>query len=177
MSSTEEGQATVSLETLGARALAQQLADMNFDLSLVDDSLPEQAKDLAGVIGYQGVLQVISKIPGTSWEFPRLKGNKGAEYSNTSVFSELEEAIGSRDLAVRMCKFYSGEKVYIPKCSDALRRLRDIAIHREIESLLKKGLTMYRAVRKVSVMFGLSDRWVWEILKSPNELKPAIESK
>lgn len=167
----------MSLETLGARALAQQLADMNFDLSLVDDSLPEQAKGLAGVIGYQGVLQVISKIPGTTWEFPKPKGKKGAEFSDTSGFIELEEAIGSREIALRMCKFYSGEKVYIPKCSDALRRLRDIAIHREAESLLKKGLTMNRAVRKISVKFGLSDRWVWVVLKSPNELIPAIESK
>lgn len=167
----------MSLETLGARALAQQLADMNFDLSLVDDSLPEQAQKLAGIIGYQGVLQVISRIPGTSWEFPKLKGAEGAEFSDTSVFLELEEAIGSRELAVRMCKFYSGEKAYIPKCSDALRRLRNIAIHREAEDLLKKGLTMNRAVRKISVTFGVSDRWVWEILKNPKELIPALESK
>lgn len=167
----------MSLETLGARALAQQLADMGFDLSLVDDSLPEQAKELAGVIGYQGVLKVISRIPGTSWEFPKLKGTKGAEYSDASVFLELEEAIESREIAIKMCKLYSGGKVYISKCSDALRRLRDIAIHREAETLLKKGLTMNRAVRKISVKFGLSDRWVWVVLKNHNPLTPAIESK
>lgn len=167
------------MTALGARALAQALSTTNMDLSLVDHLLPESIKEIATLVGYQKALHLIATIPGTSWVFARYeKIINASDKWKTSEFDEFVEITGDRELALTLCRYYDGERVYIAICSDALRVLRDIAIHRYAEAGIESGRSMLRTVRMASIKFGLSDRAVWRILKRPCPTNQgAIEGK
>lgn len=49
----------------------------------------------------------------------------------------------------------------------ALRRLRDLGIHRQFEQEVRKGVSANAAVAALARENKLSDRWIWEILKQP----------
>ena len=60
-----------------------------------------------------------------------------------------------------------GEKIYIPQCAAALRRLRDMEIHRQFEQGVREGVSANTLVAELARAYKLSDRRVWEILKLP----------
>lgn len=158
-----------------SRYLASELARIGADISMVEPLIPEAVKDMATKIGDQNAMQVVSKVGGTTFLVPMPAANHGDV--SVEARRKFDEALGSETLGALLRKHYGGFSLYVPSCAAAMRALRDVAIHRFIETGLGQGRTMNSMVSELAIKFGLSDRRIWEILKTPNPaelLQPSI---
>lgn len=133
------------------------------DIAQVEALLPRQILDIAGAVGMPTAMRLVEELGGTSWEFA-----KGSNRNGLIRVAALADLLGE-EAASKLTRHLGGEKIYIPRCADALRRLRDLKIHREFEAEIRKGASANAAVAALAREFKLSDRWVWEILKQPLE--------
>jgi Mor family transcriptional regulator len=158
-----------------SRYLASELARIGADISMVEPLLPKAVKDMVSRMGYQSAMQVVSKVGGTSFLVPMPAANHGD--LSVEARRKLDEALGSETLGALLRKYYGGSMLYIPSCATAMRTLRDIAIHKFTETGLDQGRSMNSMVSELAIKFGLSDRRIWEILKTLNPaelLQPSI---
>jgi hypothetical protein len=133
------------------------------DIAQVEALLPRQILDIAASVGMPTAMLLVEQLGGTSWEFA-----KGSNRNGLIRIAALADILGE-EAASKLTRHLGGEKIYIPRCADALRRLRDLKIHRQFEEALLKGASANTAVAALAREFKLSDRWVWEILKQPLE--------
>ncbi len=133
------------------------------DIAQVEALLPRQILDIAGAVGMPTAMRLVEELGGTSWEFA-----KGSNRNGLIRVAALADILGE-EAASTLTRHLGGEKIYIPRCADALRRLRDLKIHRQFEEAVRKGASANAAVAALAREFKLSDRWVWEILKQPLE--------
>lgn len=128
------------------------------DIHLAD--LPESARNLVRLIGLAKTLRLVDHLGGTT--FPVAKG---LTRMGQARYELLAEVIGV-DAADILTAEYGGEPLYIPNCKDALRRVRDRAIHSRFDALVKDGYSANGAVAELAREHKLSDRRIWEILKT-----------
>lgn len=112
------------------------------------DQLPESLSALAEMIGLSLSLALVKHYGGITLEVPKKIGDN----------HYLTKALGKKD-ALRFCEFYGGDRLYVPKVANALRRMRN----RKIIQDYTEGLTIKELVRK----YRLCDRQVWNVLKEP----------
>lgn len=137
------------------------------DIAQVEALLPRQILDIARAVGMPTAMRLVEELGGTSWEFA-----KGSNRNGLIRVAALADILGE-EAARRLTQHMGGEKIYIPRCADALRRLRDLDIHRQFEQAIREGVSANTAVAALAREFKLSDRWVWEILKQPLEQEEA----
>lgn len=123
--------------------------------------LPQQIHEIAQVIGLPGALRLVQELGGTTWEFA-----KGANRNGEIRVAALADLLGE-ELARRLTQHMGGEKIYIPQCTTALRRLRDLEIHRQFEQAVHEGVAANTVVAELARTYKLSDRRIWLILKQP----------
>lgn len=131
------------------------------DLDQVEALLPRQILDIARAVGMPTAMRLVDELGGTSWEFA-----KGSNRNGLIRVAALADILGE-DAARLLTQHMGGEKIYIPRCAEALRRLRDLEIHRQFEQAVRAGVSANAAVAELARSNKLSDRWVWEILKQP----------
>lgn len=134
----------------------EQLAQMQEQLPL-----PQHVREIANVIGYAGAMRLVAELGGRSWEFA-----KGANRPGQAHVAALADILGD-EAAEQLTSRVGGNKIYIPKCDAALRRLRDLEIHRQFEQAIREGVSANTVVAELARAFELSDRRVWDILKKP----------
>ena len=137
------------------------------DIAQVEALLPRQILDIARAVGMPTAMRLVEELGGTSWEFA-----KGSNRNGLIRVAALADILGE-EAARRLTQHMGGEKIYIPRCADALRRLRDLTIHRRFEQAIREGVSANAVVAALAREFKLSDRWVWEILKQPLEQEQA----
>lgn len=130
-------------------------------LEQVQALLPQQIHEIAQVIGLPGALRLVQELGGTTWEFA-----KGANRNGEIRVAALADILGEEP-AHKLTQHMGGEKVYIPKCDTALRRLRDLEINRQFEQAVREGVSANTVVNELARAYKLSDRRVWSILKAP----------
>jgi len=131
------------------------------DIDQVEALLPRQILDIARAVGMPTAMRLVDELGGTSWEFA-----KGSNRNGLIRVAALADILGE-DAARLLTQHMGGEKIYIPRCAEALRRLRDLGIHRQFEQEVRKGVSANAAVAALARENKLSDRWIWEILKQP----------
>lgn len=121
--------------------------------------LPQQVQDIARVVGLPSAMRLVNELGGTTWEFAR-----GANRNGQIKVAALADILGE-ETAEKLTSFIGGEKIYIPQCAAALRRLRDLEIHRQFEQGVREGVSANALVAEIARSYKLSDRRVWGILK------------
>lgn len=131
---------------------------MNLEQSGI--ALPPTVKRIAELAGLPAAIKLVEALGGRSWYFARGVGQLGQ-----ARVAALSEIVGD-ELAERLA-FYMHERhaVYIPKCDEALRELRNVEIHRQFDQATKEGVSSNTVVAEVARVYELSDRQVWRILK------------
>lgn len=123
-----------------------------------EDSMPAMAREIAGLIGMPDTLRLVEALGGTTFPVPK-RGNKLGELR----FSMLEQAVGVKAAEI-LCQQYGGTNLYIPRCAEVLRRIRDTEMVFHFDREIK-GRSANAVVAEIALMYGLSDRRVWHILK------------
>lgn len=84
----------------------------------------------------------------------------------------LRRRLGLRCLA-GLCAALGGTEVYVPTCGALLSRLRQQEIIREFSRATARGASSVSAVAALAGRYGLSDRRIWQILKTTPEAPAA----
>lgn len=130
--------------------------------------LPLHVREIARVVGISSALRLVSELGGTTWEFA-----KGANRNGQIRVAALGDILGE-EAAALLTSHLGGGKIYIPQCKAALRRLRDLEIHRQFEQAVREGVSANTVVAELARAYALSDRRVWIILKQPLELPAGL---
>ncbi len=138
------------------------------DVIDVQDLLPGQIKLIAQLIGLSKAMRLVECLGGTTWPVA-----KGGNRAGESRHAALAEVVGD-EAAETLAHHFGGDELYIPRCSTALRRLRDWEINDRFVAGVRAGQSSNDLVSELAREFGLSDRRVWSILKqTPPEVRAA----
>lgn len=127
-------------------------------LDLHEHDLPETARLLVSIIGDEAAAALINQLGGTTFPVSKNKSQLGQ-----IRFAILAEVIGE-EAASTLTQHFGGEVLFIPRCDDLRRRLRNREIHKEFDLLCKEH-TAATAVTLLSIKHRMSDRNVWKLLK------------
>lgn len=129
--------------------------------------LPRTARDLVRVLGgLEPVLALVSALGGVTVRVPARRGETRA------AGDTLRAVVGPWGLR-RLVEHYGGTELYIPRCAQPLRRVRNAAIIENFSACAAQGESSGAAVRRLALEYGLSDRRIWEILKTCDPIPPA----
>ncbi len=133
---------------------------MNQDsLANLDKSyLPAVAQELAEAVGLPKALRLVETLGGTTFPVPKRETKQGE-----LRFAVLSDVVGVEAAEV-LVRRYGSTDLYIPKCAEAMRRLRDAAICREYDTLIQ-STSGNEAVQRLARSHRLSDRQIFNILK------------
>ncbi|MFZ6722896.1 Mor transcription activator family protein [Undibacterium sp. Ji49W] len=109
---------------------------------------------LINVIGTDAAFKLMQtrNLAGCTFDIP--KGGNGRGEKTIALFSQ---AIGS-EATDKLMSHFGGERIYIPRDQEYRRMLRN----RRIVEAYNKG----QSVNEIASDFDLSDRRVWEVLKT-----------
>lgn len=129
-------------------------------LHLIEEQdLPDTARQIVALIGLPDTILLVEKLGGTTFPMPVGKNAMGE-----LRFNMLAEKVGA-DIAKKLCDHYAREKLYIPRCAEALLRVRNRIIHQQFDDMIRRGLSSNHAIALMAPEHKLSDRHIWNILK------------
>lgn len=123
------------------------------------DNLPTEIRTIAGLIGPEATLRLVERFGGQTIAFVR-----GARLDTRERRAELDALVGVAQMELLIAHFGNTD-VYIARCADAVRAVRD----QEIVAAYDSGKTVAELVRK----HNLSDRRIKQILKDTDNSRPA----
>lgn len=103
-------------------------------------------------------LQVVAAFGGTTLHIP-------AERSARALARHPLRAHLTLQQMRRMVQYFAGTDVYIPRCFQAMVRVRDVSIVQRFDQGIRAGASAASVVRELAREYRLSDRWIWTILK------------
>ena len=130
--------------------------------------LPQQVLDIAEAIGMPATQRLVEELGGTTWSV-----SQGKRRSGLGRHEALVEIVGL-EAAQIMAKHWANVPLYIPRCDVALRSLRDYKINTEFEQGVREGISANTLVAELARSNQLSDRRIWEILKTPTQPEPDL---
>ncbi|MFL1552481.1 Mor transcription activator family protein [Pseudomonas sp. D47] len=130
--------------------------------------LPRQVLDIAEAIGIPATQRLVDELGGTTWPVAQGKRRLGIIRHEALV-----NVIGV-EAAEIMAKRWANVQLYIPRCDAALRSLRDHDINTQFEQGVREGISANTLVAELARSNKLSDRRIWEILKTPTDRAPDL---
>jgi len=121
--------------------------------------LPETVQLIAGLIGLPKTVKLVEMLGGTTFPVSKNQTRMGE-----IRYQALAEVVGV-DAADVLTKHFGGDALYVPRCAEALRYLRDRTICEEFD-VESRTVGSNAAVNNLALKYKLTDRWIWEILKS-----------
>ena len=76
---------------------------------------------------------------------------------------------------MRFMGVFGGDRLYIPRCDDALRVVRNRNFCKVIDDAMHAGQGKKDAVQSYAYEFGLGERNAYKVLKKYNPARPAIK--
>ncbi|WP_274571573.1 Mor transcription activator family protein [Neisseria leonii] len=132
------------------------------DIKRVQHLLPETVADMVAVIGLQAVTDLVAAVGGTRFKF-------GHGVQDTPRLQMLFSIIGEAK-TYDLLRVYGGEELYIPRCEQALRALRNEKFKAEFMDLTQnQGLSGLMAMHRLCPRYRISDRTAYTILRSKCE--------
>lgn len=132
---------------------------MQYKLNESDIPLPDTVADIARVIGTKAALALVENYGGSSIYAPL-----GVNKTGRAALERLVPIIGE-DAAKALSRYTHGERIYIPRCDAAMRRLRNLKMCECFEEAVRAGSSGNAIVQTLARDYQLSDRQVWKILK------------
>jgi Mor family transcriptional regulator len=142
---------------------------MNFDG--VEHLLPDSLQTLIRVIGMPTALLLVKRCPGTTVDVPKRQSRLGE-----IGYEKLSELVGA-EVVDRMVQHFGGDRLYIPKCNQAMREQIARAIRREFDQMTARECCATQAVSRLAVRYLLSDRHIWRVLKRTDKMPQEADSK
>lgn len=117
--------------------------------------LPETAQRLVALIGLPATVLLVEKHG----------GKELALYGRGDSVARLAAMIGSAP-ADKLFAHFGSDPFCVPRCTAALRDLRNAKIHADYDRLTNvDGLSGRRAIHSIVDTFALTERQIWRILK------------
>lgn len=145
-------------------------SDYSVLIAHVREYLPQSALDLIGVIGETDAATLIEKLGGTTFRVPT--GGRYNKDGELRLFM-LADVI-SITSANKLVKAYATNELYIPRCSQAMAKLRELRIKQQFDTMTAHNAVLkYSAREAVAILareFKMCDRTIWRILKRPDDV-------
>lgn len=132
------------------------------DFEAVKHMLPDSMLELMQVIGFDATYTLVKRFGGINIPVGMAKTPAGKV-----LHARLSEEIGE-DNAYKVSRIFGHQRfLWVPKCQDAMRELRNRKIRAELDRLTMRphNYSMPTAVRTVALDFGLTERQIWYIAK------------
>lgn len=126
------------------------------------NKLPENLRLIIQLTDYRTAMILIKHYGGSDYSFPPLK--------SISESHELAELLGFNNLK-KLCQYWNGDVVYIPKSDRYLGILRDKRIEQDLAELGADSKIQRELARKYNV----TTRWIRSVRK--NQLSPSMKNK
>lgn len=138
---------------------------VSMDVVRLED-LPTIAQRLVDLIGLPCTINLVDRLGGTT--FPVSHNERSLGHVRYNL---LAEVVGI-PAADKITSAFAGTRLYIPQCRRALQQARNRAICTEFDRLVGPGSDSSGkdAVFFLARKYRLSDRLVWQILKSTDML-------
>lgn len=122
------------------------------------EQLPTAAVEILKVLGLRETIRLVESLGGLDMAVP-----VGAQdCRNKALF---EEVLGSA-AAEAFMEIYGGAKLYIPKCEQALRALRNRQFCAEVAQQTARGISRKTAIQNGCLRLHLSERTGYAILEA-----------
>lgn len=129
----------------------------------VKNLLPKVVLQIAELIGYPATEKLIKNMGGLqlfiAHKFDKMEKQR-AEL--------LVSSIGKQN-ALLFCELFRGETLYIPRCLNALRELRNQSLLRDIDNLRMCGYSIAQSLIELCPKYDISDRFAWELLRKQKQ--------
>lgn len=122
--------------------------------------LPASVAELVDLIGLDKAMKLVKTLGGTTFPVPKRATSLGELRYNM-----LADVVGV-DAADALVKHYGGDELYIPRCAAALQAARDAEINEAFVAETRTGRSAADVVFSLARRYKLSDRRVWDILKT-----------
>ena len=139
------------------------------------DLLPPAFAEVVYLIGTHAAFELVSYYGGTTFPIGQNKRKAGK-----LLHFALAEVVGEQNASRIETAFCGKRELYIPKCDNVLRRLRNREIRREFDELTtrkKYPIKPMLAAKNLAREWNISERWVWEILNSGEDALPSERAK
>lgn len=127
---------------------------------MTSDKLPTSVRELVDILGMDTVLTLIRSLGGTTFPVPKRETKQGEVR-----YRMLVEVIGE-EAADLVVYHYGGGDMYIPRCAKALQESRDAEINSTFLRECREGKSSTDIVNSLARKYKLTDRRVWDILKT-----------
>ena len=117
------------------------------------DKLPENLRLIIQLTDYRTAMILIKHYGGSDYSFPPLK--------SISESHELAELLGFNNLK-KLCQFWNGDIVYIPKSDRYLGILRDKRIEQDLAELGASSDIQ----RQLAQKYNVTTRWIRSVRKN-----------
>lgn len=121
--------------------------------------LPETVQGIVDVIGLQATMALVKAIGGARFKFG--KGKEDTERLHI-LFASIGEA-----KTYELLRVYGGEELYVPRCENALREMRNERFRNDFLNLTEvEGKSGLMAMTELCPKYGISERTGYTIVRS-----------
>lgn len=128
------------------------------NLQQVTELLPPVVIQIADLIGFPATERLLSAFGGTT--FPIGKGLRALGAQRAAL---LRDTIGDHNAKI-LFKNFGGFPLYLPRCEQALRELRNQRFLAEFHAIRQDGTSSLMAMTILCPKYGFSDRTGWNLL-------------
>ena len=132
------------------------------------DLFPPIFIEMVDCIGLDNALAVVNQFGGTDFAMPR-------GLSESKRGQKFIDCLG-HDVAMRFMGVFGGGRLYIPRCDDALREVRNPKFCKVIDDAIRAGHSKTNAVQSYAYEFGLGERNAYKVLNKYNPARPATKA-
>ena len=131
---------------------------VDLDLERVRHLLPESMLDIVEAIGVKSACELVKAIGGARFKFGRGK-------QDTPRLHILFAAIGEAK-TYQLLRVFGGEELYVPRCEEALRELRNEQFRHEFLVLTEReGVSKLMAMSALCPKYKISERTGYTIVR------------
>lgn len=128
-------------------------------LSDVRELLPANMQELTRVIGLTASIRLAEALGGTTIHIASGQTPRG------KICKQMLEGVIGERYAAEVARHWPKQLMYIPRCAEALREMRNLEMSLRFEQDTGAGQSSNKVVAQLALQYKLSDRQIWNILK------------
>jgi Mor family transcriptional regulator len=129
------------------------------ELQQLSRLLPDATHELIRVLGFAATARLIARFGGVTLYLH----NGRDSLSERSIYRMLCDALSEEDVSL-LFRTLGGAPLYIPRCEQALRTLRNTRFLAELADHCQGGASIREAMAELCPRYGFSDRIAWKLL-------------
>lgn len=138
-----------------------------FELASMESLLPDTARQLADVIGFEATQKLVERFGGVCFPVGR-----GMRSTGDRRLAMLRETIGDENTTKLMQHFGGDSSLVIPRCATALREWRNRRFYADVDALLNQGESLRMALTLTAPRYGFANTWAWHLMARRRQPDP-----